>query len=229
MARQKLVEQHAHAPEVRAVIDVIITLSRFGRCITCRPEQGTSLRKQGERFFQNELRNTKVEDLYRAGSLNALAEENIGRFDIPMNDSALMSRVQRREDLYGDLDSRSGLEARSFAFEMTREALTLEQFHDDVGRCVFGKPCIDNLDDARMPKRRSGACLLEITFDRCSVFSEEIVQDLDRNLSAELGVGRGEDSRRVALTKQGAQLKLSVQDVANVSQEAPRSSSGKGF
>lgn len=90
------------------------------------------------------LGNSKIEHFDEIAFANHSTNENIRRFNIAMNDAALMGFVDALEDLSNDINRSQGRHFL-FAHEDLIERIALDMFHDDI-HVIVVHAGIDELD-----------------------------------------------------------------------------------
>jgi len=146
------------------------------RKIMDRTDHGTGLCNGGRSDCTG---NAEIRHLHPS----VFADQDIVRFDVPMNDLVIMSMIQRIADLRCDFDRFVHLQRRPFPDNFVQIG-TIHVFHDDVmGILVLSD--IINAHDVRM---RQGSRRLRLAIeplDEILVVYELLTQYLDRNITVQ--------------------------------------------
>ena len=132
----------------------------------------------------------EVDELDREGA-GVISEENIGGFEVAVDEAVLVGVGQGIAELGGDLD---GLfEGLGFAF---LEARAFDQLHDEVGHVAVFADVVDG-DNVRVAEGGRGAGLAEEAL--AGVADLEVgAEDLDRNRALEVRIPGAEDDAHAA-------------------------------
>lgn len=96
-----------------------------------------------------------------------------------MDNALFVGTLQRRRDLSQDLLAE--IETELPLFEACVEALTLEEFKNEVGRAVGETIEVVDLDDVGVPKATGDLGLSSKARERVGIFGDRRVKHLDRN------------------------------------------------
>ncbi len=113
-----------------------------------------------------------------------LVEEHVVRLDVAVHDPAPMGEPERAEDLARRVD-RGGDRQRTVGHDPVLEAPALEVLHRDVVGAL-GLAAVVDRDDVRVGQAGGVLGLPPEPFDERVVARVPVVEDLDRDLAAEL-------------------------------------------
>ncbi len=202
-ARDRLVEDGAHGPEVGAVIDVGRALDLLGRHVKRCPQHGAVA---GERIDPGasvlaggELGQAEVDDLDVEALLLARDEEEVLRLEVPVDDAGGVRPAETPQGVGGD---RQGVRrGEATASEAGGEVLSLEELHDEEGVAGLGLAGVENLDDVGAVHGGDGARLaVEAGPGRGVVLADE--HELERHALADGDVLRLVDAAHAAAADQ---------------------------
>ena len=131
------------------------------------------------------LRDTEVEELHEdLASATGIAEVDVPRLDVPMDDAALVRAIERACELTHDLDDEVGRHPR-FLVEVLTEVAPLEELHHDVRNALVGDAVIERLHDVRALHLRSRGGLAREAILRFLVALQAARDELHDDLRAE--------------------------------------------
>jgi hypothetical protein len=162
-----------------------------------------------------DLRDAEVEDLHARRAVGAMAEEQIGGFEVAVDDARCVRLGEPLARLENEVDRscdrlRSGGDERS-------EVFPLEMFEDEIGPAVLLADVEDPYDVLGSNPRRSPPLAHE-AFDDPRVRRERREEKLDRHLLAERDVRRGEHDRHPADPERLLDRVLLPEDLASMRQ-----------
>ncbi len=129
----------------------------------------------------SQLRQPKIKNL----CVIALRHKNVGRLDVPVNDSLSVRGVQCISNLNPELQQ--FFDVQRFARDALLQRVALQQFHHDVGLAILLANLM-NRADVGMVQRRGGPGFPLESFQRLPVFSQFFGEKLERNEAAQSGV-----------------------------------------
>ena len=123
---------------------------------------------------RNKFSETKVKDL----GVAAAGHEDIGGFDVAMDNALGVGSVERIRDFDGELQQKVGLER--LAGDAVLQGEAVQVFHDDEGLAVLLVDLVDGAD-VGMIQGRGGAGFALKSFKglsiRCNLFGEKLESD----------------------------------------------------
>ena len=156
--------------------------------------------------------NSKIGDL----DLALARHEHVAGLDVPMYEPARVRGGDGPRDLGGQA---CGLfrGQRTAPPDDGRQVLAVYELHDDERAGGIGAVVVDR-HDARVIERRGGLRFLAKAGKKVGIPSVFGAQDLDRDITLQLGVARTVDRRHAALAEQFDQSVSTTEDGADLSQ-----------
>ena len=147
------------------------------------PRQGGAGVGHDDSIVLTELCDSEVEDSHDVAAARVGDQPDVVRLEVSMHDTQTVRRVERKGDLFDELDDDIETECRR-SLEQGAQGGTLEILHDEIGDFLVANRSnaeVGHVDDVRVPKapRRSG--LAAEALDRARV-GHQLRQDrLDRD------------------------------------------------
>ena len=214
---QHLEGDDAQAVDVAAPVEVRVPDALLRRHVGRRAHDDAGLRLPGGlAAFAEELGDAAVEDLHAVRVVRVVGEEDVLGLEIPVDDAALVRRVERQ----GELPRHAPrlLEAHRSCLEALRERVALEELHDQVV-LAFRDAEIRDVDDVRVPDVVDRAGLVEEALDHVRDGTDGVAQHLDGGASpddAVLGVVDGAHAAGAELRHDAPRSEMTALEVGRV-------------
>ena len=174
-----------------------------------RSERGS---RQRQRCLGDGAGNPEIGDL----DLALARHEHVAGLDVPMHEPARVRRCDGPRDLGGE--TRGLLRwKRTTASDDGRQILAVHELHDDERAGGIGAVVVDR-HDARVIERGGRLRFLAETSEEVGIPAIFGAQDLDRDVTLQLGVAGAVDRRHAALAEQFDQSISTAEDGADLSQ-----------
>ncbi len=177
----RLVEDHAHGPDVGPPVHVALAERLLGRHVPGRADESSRRRHRGlgRIVGLEQLRDAEVEHLGdRRAAL--VGEKDVVGLEVAVHDAAGVRGADRGDD--GREQVRRLLEAHgACARKVARERLAAKERHRQDGRTVSQLEHVEHVDDVRMRERRGGARLAQQALSHRGPRVERRVEELDRD------------------------------------------------
>ena len=134
-----------------------------------------------------QLGDSEVDQLDEIGAAGLVDEEDVVRFEVPVDDSAVVGRLQRAAALKENRSHALERKRRSGLHERLQRP-PLQEFHDEVVPAAVRDVEIENVDDVLVADDVHGLCLVEEPLDDPFIRVEAGMEHLDRHLRADGGV-----------------------------------------
>jgi hypothetical protein len=185
-AGQHLEQEDAERVDVGAMVEAGAALARLRRHVLRRAEHhagGGELAgvAVGQKFGQPE-----IQQLDEVAVAQPLDEHHVVRLEVAVDDGVGVGGGQRAGDLRADVERAGDRDAALVAGQLHREGLPLEVLHDEEVLAVVGLPEIVDLHDVLVADLVDGARLVEEPADHLLVAGQLAVDDLERDLLADV-------------------------------------------
>ena len=131
-------------------------------------------------FFHHELRDAKIQHLYYCRHIRPLLDEDVCRFQIAMNQPAIVGSAHSRGGLQYDRNSARRIEG-PFPRQQLAQRLAFEQLHYDVKIAVASRTEVSYRNRIRMLHVAGGAGLAAKSLLRRFIAHEPLAKNLDGN------------------------------------------------
>lgn len=182
-SRQREIRHDRKRPKIRFERDITRTEQLLGTHVERRAHHRSRRRRAVHRCALIDLRHAEIEQLDEEFSID-VAEENVVRLDVAMNDSQAVRTRQSSRGLRHDLDD-IGNRKRSVPTNRMLEILAFEVLHHDVRNFVRRNAVIENLRNVRMFDLRGGFRFRLKTLHQRLIIEVRDGHELDRDLRTE--------------------------------------------
>jgi hypothetical protein len=183
-AGHALERDDAHGPQVGAEVDAAVPLCLLRAHVVRRAEQSprAGLRRAVTEAAADGLGDAEVEDLDQL-LVVVPNDEDVVRLQVAMNEAGFVGLAHGPRDVPQDAGGLGGGEP-AHPLQALRQALALQELHDDVRRPVHDAE-VEGLDHVGALERSGCACLLHEALEDALVVRGLRIDELDRDLGVQ--------------------------------------------
>ena len=200
-ARHHLVQNDPERVEVRAPVE-LLGLRLLRAQVLRRAVHHAVLRQlrlvRARRLL--DLGDPKVEDLHKLSNAPEVAQHDVVRLEVSVDDAELVGLVQRVERLAHDADGAKLVEV-PFALDQPAQRAAFDVLHRHVDQPIFGVTKDEDANDVRVRQLRDRFRLPIEPRDELLALGGVAMQDLDRNLLIDRRVLREIDGAHPAFAQ----------------------------
>ncbi len=165
------------------MVDVLGAHDLLGAHVVRRADERAGARGAAHDADLGPLRDAEVEQLHEHLAAPGVAEEDVGRLDVAVDDAALVRLGQGARQLRDDRDDLARSH-RPAGAQVVLEVAPLEQLHDDVGRALGRDAVVEGLHDVRALDLGSGGGLAGEAGGGLGALEQVAGHELDDDLRA---------------------------------------------
>ena len=206
--RRHLKQNAAQRVQIRAPIDRL-TRRLLWRDVVRRSKHRAHPRDRifSRRIRDEDLRNPEVHQLHHVGQTATLAEQDVFRLQIAMDDPLRMRFDERRRNLTRQVND-PALRQRLAQIQQRRQRPPVDVLHHDKRSTLFRLTNHVNGRDVRMADLGSGAGFSDKALHDVGIFEQIGPQHFDRDLTFHARLRRAIDGSRRAFSAHGLDRKL---------------------